>query len=242
MPRPIRDESALNIYHVLISGNNNEDVFRDDEDKKQLLDILDDRSESGDCEVFAFCILFTKANLLIKPIRLSLSELMHQINVSYALYFNRKYARSGHVFRDRFRSVAVNSRSQFVAVMRYIYMNPVIEGIVAKPEDYRYSNSMEAEPDPGRGFDSVFGYYDKCYSNLEQIADSLVKAYLEKHHLSYDSLKNRVNCDKRNELVLLVRDSTGYSIRKISQLLRINRGEVYRIIQIQTKGGVFDDL
>jgi len=234
MPRPMRDESAMNLYHVLICGNNNEEVFRDDEDKSQFLRILNDRFEAGECEVFAYCILCTKANLIIKPIKLKLSVLMHQINISYALYYNKKYSRSGHVFHDRFRSEAINSPSQLMAVMHYIAVNPVIEGVVARAEDYPFSSSVENASESAL---AAFRYYDKCYSNLEQIAESLIKTYLSKHNLSYENLKTRNNADKRNELVLLVRTSTGYSIRKISQLLRINRGEVYKIIQIQQKEG-----
>jgi REP element-mobilizing transposase RayT len=232
-PRPVRDESELNIYHILISGNNNEEVFCDDEDKLQIMQILNDKIENGDCEVYAFCILYNKANFLIKPIHVSLSELMHQINVNYALYYNKKYSRSGHVFRDRFRSVAINDAQQLSVVKQYIHLNPVIEGLVNRPDDYPFS-SAKGSPSC---FDNIFGYHDKCFSNLDQIAESLIEAYLSKHNLSFESLKNRQYCDKRNELVLLIRDSTGYSIRKISQLLRINRGEVYKIIQIQQKEG-----
>ena len=230
-PRPVRNESELNIYHVFISGNNNENVFADSEDKEQFIRILQDKTDSSECEVYAFCILCNKANLLIKPVAYPLSVIMQQINVSYAQYYNRKYSRTGHVFRDRYKSVPVNDLSQFSAVKRYISLNPVIEGVSEKPHEYKFSTA-ETE---GCSFDDIFGYYDNCVSNLDQIAEALIGHYMEKHKISYDSLKQRTNFSRRTELVLLIKDSTGYSIRKISQLLDLNRGEVYRIIQYRQK-------
>ncbi|MCL1802923.1 MAG: transposase [Eubacteriaceae bacterium] len=240
MPRPSRDESILNIYHVLISGNNNESIFSDDEDKQQFISALEDKAKILDCSVYAFCVLSTKANMLLEPLSLSLSELMHQINISYAQYYNKKYSRSGHVFHDRYRSAAINSPKQFGFVKHYIYLNPVIEGITAIPGDYKYQSPLGGEYECT--YESILGYYDNCFSNLDSIANSLIKTYLQKHNLSYESLNHRANFSLKHELVMLVRDSTGYSIRKISELLGINRGEVYRIIQIQQKEGLLDDM
>ena len=230
-PRPARDESALNIYHVLISGNNNESVFSDNEDKQQFIKILVDKIDNRECEVYAFCVLSDKANFLIKPLEYSLSVIMQQINVSYAQYFNRKYNRIGPVFTDRYRSSPINDYDQLSIVKQYIHLNPVIEGASEGTAEYPFSSSDESNIN----FDDIFGYYDNCVSNLNQIAELLIDFYMREHKLSFESLKNRSNYGKRSELVLLVRDSTGYSIRKISQLLDINRGEVYRIIQYQKK-------
>jgi hypothetical protein len=119
-------------------------------------------------------------------------------------------------------------------VKDYIHLIPAIEGITGQPECYPYSSAKGS----ACAFDNIFGYYDKCFSNLEQIAENIVEGYLDKHNLSFNALKHRSNCERRNELVLLVRDSTGYSIRKISQLLDLNRGEVYKILQIDRKEGL----
>ena len=58
-----------------------------------------------------------------------LSAMMHKLNVSYAMYFNTKYERDGHLFQGRFKSVPVNSDEQYLTVLRYIHQNPEKAGI-----------------------------------------------------------------------------------------------------------------
>ena len=46
-PRAERSTSPLNIYHVLINGNNNESIFIDDDDKQMMVDILFEKSNDN---------------------------------------------------------------------------------------------------------------------------------------------------------------------------------------------------
>ncbi|MCL1914703.1 MAG: transposase [Eubacteriaceae bacterium] len=229
-PRPERLESSLNAYHILIIGNNNESVFKDEEDKQTFWNLLAEKNNRGDCALYAYCILYNKANLLISPTLASLSDIMKQVNVSYAVYYNKKYSRCGHVFRDRFRSVAINSKEQFETVKEYIGLLPFIEGVIAPSQSYPFVYPVNPH---GHDLDKIIGYYDKCFSNLHQIALAIVERYLFANGISFDMLKHDSHYERRDELVILIRDSTGYSIRKISDLLDINRGEVYKIIQLQ---------
>ncbi len=45
-------------------------------------------------------------------------------------YYNRKYGRDGHLFRERFKSEPVNDMVYFVTLLRYIHQNPVKAGMV----------------------------------------------------------------------------------------------------------------
>ena len=65
---------------------------------------------------------------------------MGRINFLYAIYFNRRYHRSGHVFQDRFYSSVVDKEKYFWAVGRYIDLNSVHAGLVNMPENYRWSS------------------------------------------------------------------------------------------------------
>ena len=48
------------------------------------------------------------AHLLIDANGADISKVMHGINFSYAMYFNKKYEREGHLFKDRFKSKIVD--------------------------------------------------------------------------------------------------------------------------------------
>ena len=56
---------------------------------------------------------------------------------------NRKYQRSGHLFKERFRSEPVNDMDYFTTLLCYIHQKPVKAGIVANVADYAYSSWKE---------------------------------------------------------------------------------------------------
>ena len=252
-PRIQRCFSPIELYHVLINGNNNEEIFIDKMDKQSMVDILFEKSANDAYESYAYCILDNRANLLIRPNKSSLSEAMKKINMAYAAYFNKRYARSGHVFQDRFKSTPILCSSDIVPVIGYIHFNPVLEGLCEKPSEYEFSSfrfyACEKErPTIIRNFVRSFNmipeaiakysfstisenfYYDDCFANMQQIALRLIERFLQTNHITLNEICIRENIEMRAELIALIRKNTGFSIRKISELLDINRGEVYRII------------
>ena len=68
-----------------------------------------------------------------------------RIASSYVYYYNHKYSRDGHLFRERFKSEPVNDMAYFVILLRYIHQNPVKAGIVNKVNDYEFSSWHEYE-------------------------------------------------------------------------------------------------
>lgn len=59
-----------------------------------------------------------------------ISKLIKSINVSYVLYFNRKYRRCDHFFQNRFLSEWVLDDNYLMQVSKYIHNNPVKAGMV----------------------------------------------------------------------------------------------------------------
>lgn len=58
-------------------------------------------------------------------------------------YFNRKYGRDGHLFKERFRSEPCEDWTYFVTLLRYIHQNPVKAGIVSRVSDYEFTSWNE---------------------------------------------------------------------------------------------------
>lgn len=65
---------------------------------------------------------------------------MHCLNTKYVLYYNKKYKRTGYVFRDRYKAEGIYSEEQLHSCIKYIYDNPVKAGICDKAEEYEFSN------------------------------------------------------------------------------------------------------
>lgn len=142
MPRVRREKSESGIYHIMVRGIDKMNIFLDREDRYRYLDTLQRYLvlETHHYELYAFCLMSNHVHLLIKEFEASASILMQSVGVSYAYYFNQKYARIGHLFQDRYRSEVIDSDPYFLACCRYIHNNPVAAGLVSLPEAYQWSS------------------------------------------------------------------------------------------------------
>ena len=56
----------------------------------------------------------------------------------FTMYINRKHKRVGHVFQGRYKANLIKTEKDLIRVKDYIRNNPVREGWVEDPEDYRW--------------------------------------------------------------------------------------------------------
>ncbi len=140
MPRTQRVKGVFSTYHVVQRGNEKKNIFYNDTDKVKFLEIIANAREKYNFLVYAYCLMDNHVHLLINDNGNDISMLLKSINVSYVIYFNRVYSRSGHLFQDRFKSELVEDDRYLMEVSRYIHNNPVKAGIVENPHDFEWSS------------------------------------------------------------------------------------------------------
>jgi len=140
MPRQSRAHSISKVYHIMMRGNEKKNIFLDNEDRDKFLNILFDKKLTSEYKLYAYCFMSNHVHLLMKESKEEIALCMKRINISYALYFNKKYSRIGHLFQDRFKSECVDNIQYLLSVIRYIHNNPVKAGITDKPMDYPWSS------------------------------------------------------------------------------------------------------
>lgn len=74
----------------------------------------------------------THYHLLVAAPIPKLSAAMQLLNSAYALHFNRRHERRGHVFSERFRSWVIQDEEHLAAAIAYIVNNPAKAGPAAK--------------------------------------------------------------------------------------------------------------
>ena len=165
MPRQARKESGTGIFHVMMRGINHQNIFEDEEDNYQFINTLDRMrvryNDEGNpcganCTYYAYCLMSNHFHLLIRERDESIGETVKRIASSYVYYYNRKYGRDGHLFKERFKSEPVNDMEYFTVLLRYIHQNPVKAGIVEKVKEYEFSS---------------WGEYDGTVEPVFQICD-----------------------------------------------------------------------
>ncbi len=140
MPRRARQLSESGIYHVMLRGVNRDAIFLEDADRKQFLHALARTKEASGCRVLAYCLMGNHAHLVLRTGEEPIGAVVKRLGVRYAGWFNRKYGRVGHLFQDRFKSLPVDDDPYLVALLRYVWNNPVEAGLVAHPGEYRWSS------------------------------------------------------------------------------------------------------
>jgi len=154
MPRQARVKSDFGIYHIMFRGNNKQNIFLDDEDRLQMISLLENLPrqydyvtgkllESKNCDFFAYCLMSNHVHILMRELDEDVDHAMKRLLTRYAHYFNGKYSRVGHVFQDRYRSEPCNDIGYFMVLFRYIHQNPVKAHISQSVAEYPWSSWNE---------------------------------------------------------------------------------------------------
>ena len=152
MARPLRIEFPNALYHITSRGDRREAIYRDDEDRRQWLNILSQVCESFNWVINGYCQMTNHYHLLAETIDGNLSRGMRQLNGLYTQKFNNRYKESGHLFQGRYKAIIVQKENYLLELSRYVVLNPVRAKMVALPEDWPWSsykamsNLEEAKP------------------------------------------------------------------------------------------------
>ena len=128
------------ISHITQRASGKGVLFVEDADYLYMLKLLKELRENKDIIFLAFCLLQNHVHILIKQQKKNLSESMHDLFTRYAIYFNNKYNRIGHLFCGPFRQAACFDSYYLLAASIYIHLNPVRAGIVSNHSEYRWSS------------------------------------------------------------------------------------------------------
>lgn len=192
MPRESRQSSGTGIYHVMMRGINHQNIFENIEDYYQFVITLDRIRKRYDdegnpcgtnCIYYAYCLMSNHFHLLIREREERVGESIKRLAGSYVYYYNRKYGRDGHLFKERFKSEPVNDMPYFTTLLRYIHQNPVKAGLVGNVKDYAYSSWGEYEGT----VDPVFRICD-TQAVLNRIPFGDLKAWVD------DLLSDDIHC------------------------------------------------
>ena len=227
MPRTARTLSSSNIYHCMMRGVNRQNIFEDDEDRYCFMTVLSHCKKLSGFRLYAFALMSNHVHLLVEPAGEPLDTVFRRIDTRYAVWFNRKYERAGHLFQDRFLSENVETDLYFRTVLRYIILNPVKGGLVRHPRDYRWSSYLAYEKNRGTVTDTqyaldLFGGRDTLMEYFAQDNDD--------YALDEASVDRRLRDERAKEIMLRITGcSTTAAFQQLDPSLRKESiGKLYR--------------
>ncbi len=252
MPRKPRIEIP-GYYHIINRGVGQRIVFKETDDYEYFEELMCFYAKSYHITLHNYCLMSNHYHLLIEIQQENLSKFMRQLNANYAIYFNKKYKRTGHLWQGRFKSRYVTDEAYLYSLMLYIEQNPLKAKIVKELERYPYSSyhyflDMQNIPECLKQSWIVQNYGNDSES-IKTFLNAAVDTGILQELKKASSLVEAANCDKkpdikelekilgeakemkeRNKLIVKAYED-GYSQHMIAKVLEISQPAVFGVIK-----------
>ncbi len=141
MPRKPRFYLPDVPVHIVQRGHSRSPVFFEAQDYATYAYWLKQGCQKYPVAIHAFVLMTNHVHLLATPTEgQNISQLMQFVGRHYVPYINHKYGKSGSIWEGRYKACLVQEETYFLAVMRYIELNPVRASMVELPGHYRWSS------------------------------------------------------------------------------------------------------
>jgi REP element-mobilizing transposase RayT len=125
MPRQPRLDAPGVLQHVMARGIERRKIFWDDKDRTFFLERLAVILEETQTQCYAWALIPNHFHLLLRTGLTPLSTVMRRLMTGYAVTFNIRHRRSGHLFQNRYKSVICEEDPYLLELIRYIHLNPL---------------------------------------------------------------------------------------------------------------------
>lgn len=140
MPRPPRDTSA-GLFHVYAHAVWGYDaLFCDDLDRFEFLRHLARVAAQDGFMVVAFCLMRNHWHQIVEVDDGVLPSAMHDLNLPFALSFNKRARLRGHVLGERYSARRIHDEDDLLVRNAYVANNPVRAGDCEFAEQWNWSS------------------------------------------------------------------------------------------------------
>jgi putative transposase len=181
MPRKARIDAPGALHHIIVRGIEQRQIFRDDRDRDQFIQRLGDILTETDTPCYAWALMPNHVHLLLKTGLTPIATIMRRLLTGYAVYFNRRHRRHGHLFQNRYKSILCQAEPYFRELVRYIHLNPLRAKLVEELkalDKYPYSGHSALLGKMKRDWQqvgSVLGFFGKRKSDARKAYRQFVK-------------------------------------------------------------------
>ncbi len=134
MPRQSRIDAPGALHHIICRGIEKGRIFRDDTDRDNFIERLEVILPETGTSCYAWVLIPNHFHLFLRTGREPVSSVMRRLLTGYAVSFNRRHKRSGHLFQNRYKSILCQEDAYMLELVRYIHLNPLRAGIVSDLE------------------------------------------------------------------------------------------------------------
>ena len=130
MPRQARLDAPGTLHHVMIRGIEGSLVFKDDQDRQDFISRMGILAQETWTKILAWALMRNHVHLLFFSGPSGISKFMRRLLTGYALRYNRRHRRNGHLFQNRYKSIICEEGTYLLELVRYIHLNPLRAAVV----------------------------------------------------------------------------------------------------------------
>jgi putative transposase len=161
MPRGPRLDAPGVLHHVMARGIERRRIFLDNGDYQGFISRFGRILLDSGAVCYAWALLSNHFHLLIRTGQGNLVKIMRRLMTGYAINFNLRHNRAGHLFQNRYKSVICQEEPYLLELVRYIHLNPLRVGVV---------NSLkELEEYPWSGYRILMGKGSNGWQAIDEV-------------------------------------------------------------------------
>jgi len=138
MTRPKRQHRSGGIYYVVLFGNGGQEIFQDDADKKNFIELLSVARSRCNAEIFAFCLTRRDARLVVRVSDVPVGRLVQRVATQYSRNTHAKYATAGYLFKHPYRAYLLEGTTHLLEIVRHVHLAPLELDLTADLDGYRW--------------------------------------------------------------------------------------------------------
>ena len=123
------------LHHLMVRGIEGNRIVVDDDDRHLFVSRLGIAAAATGTKIYAWALMTNHAHLLLKSGEAGLSIFMRKFLTSYAILYNKRHHRHGHLFQNRYKSIICEEEPYFLKLVSYIHLNPLRAGLVSSLEE-----------------------------------------------------------------------------------------------------------
>jgi putative transposase len=123
------------LHHIIARGIARKKVFDDNVDRGFFTERLGMIIQESKTQCFAWALIPNHFHLLLKTGATPISTVMKRLLTGYAMHYNRRHKRCGHLFQNRYKSILCQEDSYLLELVRYIHLNPLRAKLVADMDE-----------------------------------------------------------------------------------------------------------
>lgn len=260
MPRNLRIFCNSKIYHIILKGIDNQDIFYDNQDRYVFLENIKKSQKKYTYNVLAYCLMNNHVHMVIQVENDLLSKAIQSLTIRYVYYFNKKYDREGPFVRNRFKSKIIENLSYFLKVCRYVHRNPE-KANINKTEKYKWSSYNDYISGEGITKTKILlNYFNNNINDfvkftlqkesLEEVSneadfeliskltdEQLIKIIKERFSLtSFEDVPKFIkgySKEEKEKIIKNIDNIVGTNPRQMARVIGINRKLIYKILKKQ---------